>query len=82
MDADFFFNRRLKRFKNREGQQISVILERPDILFVLNSSYKLTGLLPMTTAIGYGAQLLMVGTNKVALSLQFRFLFWEVATIG
>jgi len=56
----FFFNRRLKRFKNREGQQISVILERPDILFVLNSSYKLTGLLPMTTAIGYGAQLLMV----------------------
>ena len=61
MDADFF-NRRLKRFKNREGQQISVILERPDILFVLNSSYKLTGLLPMTTAIGYGAQLLMVGT--------------------
>ena len=61
MDADFF-NRKLKRLKNREVQQIGVILERPDILFVLNSSYKLTGLLPMTTAIGYGAQLLMVGT--------------------
>jgi len=30
MDADFF-NRRLKRYKNREVQQIGVILERPDI---------------------------------------------------
>jgi len=59
MDADFF-NRRLKRYKNREVQQIGVILECPDILFLLNSSYKFTGLLPMTTAIGYSAQLLIV----------------------